>query len=120
MATNFRWEYLSATGYIDLFPETDIEAITDATRIFDIVAIDVDIPPASTLTQTVTITTDGKMEESPFRVFLNSTGDEAERDYSTIDNLQVTANTLTVTRAFNYPTGTISIKLVFFEKRGST
>lgn len=122
MPTNFRLAYNSdGLNYIDLFPRTSMDAIVGADNTYEITQLQVDIPApsTSTLTQSVAISTTTQMVSSPFRMYLVSTGEQAESDYSTITQVQVQENELIVTRLYNMPVNTITVELVFFEQRGA-
>lgn len=122
MPTNFRLAYNSdGLNYIDLFPRTTTGAIIGADNTYEITQLQVDIPApsTSTLTQSVAISTTTQMVSSPFRMYLVSTGEQAESDYSTITQVQVQENELIVTRLYNMPVDTITVELVFFEQRGA-
>lgn len=122
MPTNFRLAYNSdGLNYVDLFPKTSTDAIIGADNIYEITQLQVDIPApsTSTLTQSVAISTTPQMVSSPFRMYLVSTGEQAESDYSTITQAQVQENELIVTRLYNMPVDTITVGLVFFEQRGT-
>ena len=116
MATNFRLAYTNGIEYIDLFPKTSATAIADAQNIYNIEEVGVNIPaPTSpTLTQTVALSTTPDMVASPFRVYLFSTGTQAESDYATINQIEVRDNQLVITRLGDMPTGDIKVTLVFF------
>ena len=120
MATNFRLAYTNGIEYIDLFPKTSVTAIVDAQNIYDIVQVDVNIPaPTSpTLTQTVALSTTPTMATTPFRVYLSSTGTQAESDYATINQVEVRDSKLVITRLGDMPVGAIDVTLVFFEVGG--
>ena len=120
MATNFRLAYTNGIEYIDLFPKTSVTAIVDVQNIYDIVQVDVNIPAptSSTLTQTVALSTTPAMVAAPFRVYLSSTGTQAESDYATINQIEVRDNQLVITRLGDMPVGAIDVTLVFFEVRG--
>lgn len=122
MPTNFRLAYNSdGLNYVDLFPKTSTDAIIGADNIYEITQLQVDIPAptSSTTTQTISITTTPQMVAAPFRMYLVSTGEQAESDYSTITQAQVQTNQLVITRLYNMPTDDITVGLVFFEKRGA-
>lgn len=120
MATNFRLAYTNGIEYIDLFPKTAVTAIADVQNIYDIVQVDVNIPAptSSTLTQTVALSTTPAMIAAPFRVYLSSTGTQAESDYATINQIEVQDSQLVITRLGDMPVGAIDVTLVFFEVRG--
>lgn len=120
MATNFRLAYTNGIEYIDLFPKTSVTAIVDVQNIYDIVQVDVNIPAptSSTLTQTVALSTTPAMVAAPFRVYLSSTGTQAESDYATINQIEVQDNQLVITRLGDMPVGAIDVTLVFYEVRG--
>lgn len=120
MATNFRLAYTNGIEYIDLFPKTSVTAIVDAQNIYDIVQVDVNIPAPTSpaLTQTVALSTTPAMVAAPFRVYLSSTGTQAESDYATINQVEVQDNQLVITRLGDMPVGAIDVMLVFFEVGG--
>lgn len=120
MPTNFRLAYTNGIEYTDLFPSTSINGIVDANNVFEIVTLDVTIPAPSTttLTQTVTITTTQEMTDADFNMVLLSTGDQAQADYSTITQVEITTNQLNITRLYDMPTNSIDVRLIFFEQRG--
>lgn len=120
MATNFRLAYTNGIEYIDLFPKTSVTAIVDAQNVYDIVQVDVNIPAptSSALTQTVALSTTPAMVAAPFRVYLSSTGTQAESDYATINQVEVQDNQLVITRLGDMPVGAIEVTLVFFEIGG--
>lgn len=120
MATNFRLAYTNGIEYIDLFPKTLVTAIVDAQNIYNIVQVDVNIPAPTSpaLTQTVALSTTPAMVAAPFRVYLSSTGTQAESDYATINQVEVQDNQLVITRLGDMPVGAIDVKLVFFEVGG--
>lgn len=120
MATNFRLAYTNGIEYIDLFPKTSVTAIVDAQNIYDIVQVDVNIPAPTSpaLTQTVALSTTPAMVAAPFRVYLSSTGTQAESDYATINQVEVQDNQLVITRLGDMPVGAIEVTLVFFEIGG--
>lgn len=117
MATNFRLAYTNGIEYIDLFPKTSVTAIVDVQNIYDIVQVDVNIPAptSSTLTQTVALSTTPAMVAAPFRVYLSSTGTQAESDYATINQIEVQDSQLVITRLGDMPVGAIDVTFVFFE-----
>lgn len=121
MSTNFRLAYTNGIEYIDLFPSTSIAGIVDSDNVFEITTLEVTIPAPSTsiTTQTVTISTTTAMVDAPFQVILNSTGTQAESDFATINQLQVTENQLLVTRLYSMPVDSIDVILIFFERRGN-
>lgn len=122
MPTNFRLAYNSdGLNYVDLFPKTSTGAIIGADNIYEIVELQVDIPAptSSTTTQTIAITTTPQMVAAPFRMYLVSTGEQAESDYSTITQAQVQTNQLVITRLYNMPEEDVTVSLVFFEQRGA-
>ena len=122
MAVNFRFEVKEDTGeYTDLFFRSSTDAILDGQDLYYRVGLDVTIPAPDTETfvQTVPITTDAKMPDSQFYVFLTSTGEQAEKDYATINQIECQANQLLVTRLGNMPEGDINVHLVFYERRGN-
>ena len=121
MPTNFRLAYTNGIEFIDLFPSTSIAGIVDSDNVFEITTLEVTIPApsTSTTTQIVTISTTAAMVDAPFQVILNSTGTQAESDFATINQLQVTENQLLVTRLYSMPVDSIDVTLIFFEQRGN-
>lgn len=119
MPTNFRLAYNSdGLNYTDLFPRTSMSAIIDGGNAYQITALDVDIPVPSdsSITQTIAITTTQEMVDAVFRMYLISTGDQAEEDYATITQAEVQENQLVITRLYNMPSDEIAVRLLFFEK----
>lgn len=121
MSTDFRLEYTNGIEFIDLFPKTGVNCITDGTNISNNSVLTVTIPKPSGSapnTQNVTITTTAAQVAAPFEVVLLSTGAQAEQDFGTISQMQVTTNRLTITRLYTMPAGSIQVALVFNLKRG--
>lgn len=123
MAIDFRLAAKATSDYNDLFFRTSSAAILDD-NVLRLVALPVTVPvpsPAS-VTQTISITTDSKMPDSYFEVYLDNASLEssatAANDYDSMSQLQVTENTLTITRLGSTPQNSIDIVLVFFEKGG--
>lgn len=120
MATNFRLMYNTGIDYNDMFQQTDVEAIIGAENIFNTSEIDVNVPATQDNIQNISITTNSSQVNSVFRVYLNTTGEDALTAYNTITQAQITNNQLTLVRLYDKPTTDISIKLVFYETRGET
>ena len=116
MAIDVRPSFKSGVEYVDMFLHTSVSAIDDLHTEFKKVSMVVTIPASQELTQIISIVTDERMPNSSFDVFLNSTGDEAEYDFSTITQMEVQANQLIVTRLYSKPKGTIDVTLIFYEK----
>lgn len=117
MALNFRLAYTDSIRYIDLFPDTSIDAITDKSdNIYQITVVPVTIPATSSNVQDITITADSNLANSPVRMYLVSSGEEAMIDYNTITQFEVTVNQLTITRLYEFPNDSIQVNLVFFER----
>lgn len=119
MPTNFRLAYNSdGLNYTDLFPKTSMDAIYETDNIYEITQLQVNIPAPSsqTLTQTISITTTPQMLNASFRVYLVSTGSQAESDYGTISQIQIQQNSLLITRLYSMPKNSITVELVFLEK----
>lgn len=116
MAIDMRPSYKSGVGYVDMFLHTLVPAIDDLHTEFKKVSMNVTIPASANVTQTIAITTDERMPDSSFDVFLTSTGDDAEYNFSTITQVEVKTNQLIVTRLYSKPTGSIDVTLVFYEK----
>ena len=122
MPTNFRLAYNSdGLNYVDLFPKTSMDAIIGADNTYEVTELQVTIPVPDTsiLNQTITISTTPKMVSSLFRMYLVSTGNQAQNDYNTTTQAQVETNQVIITRAYDMPINSIIVMLVFFEKRGS-
>ena len=124
MAINFRLEYTNGIEFIDLFPASSVYGIFGGANINNTLVTLVTIPPPGGVapsTQNVAITTnDNRMLTCPFEVVLLSTGAQAEYDYGTISQMQVTTNTLTITRLYTMPVATIQVALVFNLQRGGS
>ena len=121
MAINFRLEYTNGIEFIDLFPLSNIGVILNGSNINQTQVTLVTIPAPGGVapsTQNVAITTNDFMLTCPFEVVLLSTGAQAEYDYGTISQMQVTANTLTITRLYTMPVAAIQVALVFNLQRG--
>lgn len=117
MALDFRLAYTDSIRYIDLFPDTAMGAITDVgDNLYQVTVLPVNIPAVQTETQDITIVAGASLVGSAVRMYLVSTGDQAQQDYNTITQFEVSLNQLTLTRLYDYPTGAIDVKLVFFEK----
>ena len=116
MALNFRLSAKQGSGYTDLFSRTSIEGIVDVDTEFIKVPLTVTIPAADKGTQNITITTDEKMPNSMFEVYLNTTGEDAIKAYSTLTQVSVTTNQLTVIRLYQDQTTDIEVTLMFYEK----
>lgn len=121
MSTDFRLEYTNGIEFIDLFPKTGVNCITDGSNISNNSVLTVTIPKPSGSapnTQNVTITTTAAQVTAPFEVVLLSTGAQAEYDYGTISQIQIATNTLTITRLYTMPVASIQVALVFNLQRG--
>lgn len=115
MAVNFRLAYNQGINYVDLFPRSNMEAIIDSGNILKYTTINISIPaPTGNPTiQNVSISTTMQQVNAPFVMQLISTGEQAENDYSTIDQVEVQENSLIITRLYNWPVGDIEVELVF-------
>lgn len=111
MAVNFRLAYTNGIQYTDLFPKTTVDAIT-ATNVF--YTTQLVVPPTTEMAQTIPLETTNEMLESMFRVYLVSTGTQAEQDYSTITQVQLIGGGLTIIRLYDKPQDSITIQLVFY------
>ncbi|HAU87638.1 MAG TPA: hypothetical protein DCW90_19745 [Lachnospiraceae bacterium] len=107
----FRLSAKENNEYVDLFPRFSIEGIANSENFRGVQVLEVDIPVTNSTTQTITIQTNNRIVDAPFEVHFVS-GDK--NDYNTINQAQVTANTLTLTRLYNMPKGQIKIALVFY------
>lgn len=114
---DFRLAYNAGLNYIDLFPQTSMTAILDGDSLLSYSTLNVTIPAptGNPQIQTISITTTAEQNKAPFYVFLVSTGTQAQADYNTIDQIQVTSNQLSVVRLNNWPVGEIEIILFFLE-----
>ena len=122
MPTDFRLSYTNGIEYIDLFPQTSIEGIIDSNNIYNITTLNVTVPSLNTpnITKIISINTTPSMINSPFQVILNSTTEQDELDFLTINQIQVINNQLVITRLYNMPVNSINITLLFFEKKENT
>lgn len=111
MAVNFRLAYTNGIQYTDLFPKTTVDAIT-ATNIF--YTTQLVVPATTDMVQTIPVETSDEMLQSVFRVYLVSTGTQAEQDYSTITQAQIVSGGLEITRLYDKPQDSITIQLVFY------
>lgn len=117
MALNFRMAYTDSIRYIDLFPDTTFEAITDkGDNLYQITVLPVTIPAVSATTQNITIIADSDLADSMVNMYLVSTSEQAQEDYNTITQFSVNVNQLTITRLYEYPAGSIDVNLVFYKK----
>lgn len=117
MALNFRMAYTDSIRYIDLFPDTTLEAITDkGDNLYQITVLPVTIPAVSNETQNIAIVADSALVNSVVKMYLISTGEQAQEDYNTITQFSVNVNQLTITRLYEYPTDSIDVNLVFYKK----
>lgn len=117
MAVNFRLSYNEGLSFVDLFPQSSIQAISDATNLLQYSTITVTIPASTTsdIIQTVAITTTSAQVNAPVEMYLLSTGTQAQSDYNTITQFSVTNNQLNLTRLYNQPVDDIEVQLVFKE-----
>ena len=117
MAVDFRLSYNSGIEIVNLFPQSSIQAITDATNLLQSSTINATIPVPTTadVSQTVAITTTTAQVNAPVEMYLVSTGDQAQSDYNTITQFSVTENQLNLTRLYEQPVGEIEVRLVFEE-----
>lgn len=117
MAVNFRLAYNDGLEIVDLFPKSNFSAIENTGNIMKYSTIDVTIPAPTSqnITQTISITTTDKQVSSPVYMILTSTGTQAEADYATINQYQVTTNQLIITRLYNFPQDSINVTLIFEE-----
>lgn len=117
MAVNFRLAYNEGLSFVDLFPQSSVQAITDVTNLLQYSTINVTIPVPTTVdvNQTVAITTTTAQVNAPVEMYLVSTGNQAQSDYNTITQFSVTENQLNLTRLYEQPVGEIEVQLVFKE-----
>ena len=117
MALNFRLAYNSGLEIVDLFPASSMVAIDGNDNIMKYSTIDVTIPAPTTqdTTQTIAITTTPQQVAAPVYMLLTSTGQQAQSDYGTIDQYQVTTNQLVLTRLYTWPQDSINVTLIFEE-----
>lgn len=117
MAVNFRLSYNEGLSFVDLFPQSNIQAILDATNLLQYSTMTVTIPAPTTsdITQTVAITTTSAQVNAPVEMYLLSTGAQAQSDYNTITQFSVTNNQLNLTRLYSQPVNDIEVQLVFKE-----
>ena len=118
MAVNFRLAYNSGLEYVDLFLKSSLQAVENTENVLKYSTINVTIPAVAenTVTQTIDIATTNSQLNSPVDMYLLSTGKNAQNDYATITQYEVTQNQLAITRLYNWPTDSIDVVLVFKEK----
>lgn len=117
MSLDFRLAYNSGVEYVDLFPVTSLEAISGTENSLKITPLSVTIPSVSpgTIVQSITIPTTDSKNNSQVSMLLVSSGNDAIRDYSTIDQFQVNNGELIINRFYNYPISDIDVILLFYE-----
>ena len=117
MAVNFRLAYNNGLGVVDLFPKSSISAIDGNDNImkYSILNVTIPAPTSQDVIQTIPITITNKQVAAPVYMLLTSTGAQAEEDYFTIDQYQVTTNQLIITRLYNWPQDSINVTLIFEE-----
>lgn len=116
MALNFRLAYNAGAEFIDLFPQTGIQGITDVGNVLSYSTINVTIPAVSSgTTQTISIATTAAQASAPVYMVLTSTGTQAEQDYATIAQYEVQSNSLILTRLYSWPQDSIEVTLIFME-----
>lgn len=116
MAVNFRLAYNAGNEFVDLFPRTNMEAIqTNNTLKYSTINVTIPNPNSTNITQSITITPSTTQVNSNVYMLLNSTGSQAQQDYATITQYQVTENALIITRLYNQPSGDIEVTLLFEE-----
>lgn len=118
MSIDFRLQGKDNDGLLALFPKTSVQAITGADNYYKKVELQVNIPVPNggENIQTIDIKTDKKMSESSFNVFLLTNTEQGNKDYSTIDQIDVSDNTMTIIRLSSMPKEPIDVSLVFYEK----
>lgn len=117
MAVNFRLAYNSGLEIVDLFPASSMGAVDGAENVMQYSTLNVTIPAPTSqdVTQTISITTTAQQVATPVYMVLTSTGAQAESDYATISQYQVTENQLVLTRLYNWPQDSINVTLIFEE-----
>ena len=117
MAVNFRLAYNSGLEIVDLFPASSMSAVDGNDNVMQYSTINVTIPAPTSqdVTQTISITTTTQQVAAPVYMVLTSTGAQAEADYATISQYQVTENQLTITRLYKWPQDSIDVTLIFEE-----
>lgn len=117
MAVNFRLSYNSGLEFVDLFPGSSMSAVQGTDNIMSYSTIDVTIPAPATqdVTQTIAITTTDAQANAPVYMILNSTGNQSEEDYATINQFQIQTNSLVITRLYSWPKDSINVTLIFKE-----
>ena len=117
MAVNFRLAYNSGLDIVDLFPASSMAAVDGAENVMQYSTLNVTIPAPTSqdVTQTISITTTAQQVAAPVYMVLTSTGAQAESDYATISQYQVTENQLVITRLYNWPQDSINVTLIFEE-----
>ena len=120
MATNFRLSYNNGYNVIDLFPQSNMQAVANIGNILNTSMVEVTIPPLGqelTREQNITLSLTPQQQSAPFFVVLKSTGEQALRDYSTIVQMYINGNTLTILRFDWWPSGSIDVQLFFEENQ---
>lgn len=117
MAVNFRFEAMQSGRYVDLFPKTALQTIVGTENVLQIKTLSVNIPAPDSeeVVQTLAITTDDKMINSPFEVYLVEDTEEAKKSYATIHQVEIQKDSLIITRLHEMPTTSITVTIVFFE-----
>lgn len=116
MAVNFRLAYNSGTQFVDLFPRTNMAAVeTDNLLQYTTIDVTIPAPSSATTTQSIAITPTTAQVNAPVYMMLTSTGTQAQQDYATITQYEVTTNALVITRLYSQPSGSINVTLIFEE-----
>lgn len=107
----FRFSAKQNNTYLDLFPRTSVNAITNDEHIRGMQVLEVDIPVSTETVQTIAVQTNNRIIDAPFEVHYVS-GDK--NSYNTISQIEVSENTLTIYRLHNKPEANVKIALVFY------
>lgn len=120
MALNFRLSYTNGIEFVDMFPSTDVRGITDGANIYGTQVVNLTIPAVSEVpvTQTISLATTPEMVNSQFDVYLLSEGEQAVKDFSTINQIEITTNQVNITRLYVAPESDIQVALLFYIQRG--
>lgn len=117
MSVDFALNYRDGIDYTDLFFATKMGAITDGQDLYEMTKIDVNIPVTTSQSMSINVPAITEaMANSSFRVYLKSTGKDAEKAYSTITTMQTEKGRLNIIRAYSFPKIAIDVTLVFLEK----
>lgn len=107
----FRLSAKQNNAYLDLFPRTSVNAITNGEHIRGMQVLEVNIPVTTETIQTIAIQTNNRIVDAPFEVHYIS-GDK--NSYNIISQIEISENTLTIYWLHNKPEASVKIALVFY------